>query len=57
MKSKFVRNLTKLEIVRKFDQNRNFSKFLDKTKIHRKFGEKSKVFENLTNIESFREFD
>ena len=53
MKSKFIRNLTKLEIVRKFDQNRNLFEILDKIKILRKFGEKSKVFENLTNIESF----
>ena len=67
-KSKFFEILTKIEIFRKFDQNRNCSKFsrnslkiLSKLLILGNFRKielksKSKFFENLTKIDILRNF-
>ena len=61
----FLYILTKIEICRKFDQNRNFSKIcptskffeiFDKIETFRKFWPKSKFFENLTQIALFWNF-
>ena len=55
-----------MEIFRKFDQNRNCSKFSNKSKIVQNFDKKSKSFDiltkidffskNFTNIDIFRKF-
>ena len=63
--SKFSKILIKIEIIRTFDQNRNFWKFSNKSKILNNFDEKQifskiwtkfKFFENLTKIAIFRYF-
>ena len=52
-----MRNLTKLEIVQKFDQNRNFAKFWKISKFCVDFEQNRKFFRNSTKIESFLKFD